>query len=90
MSITIRNSGLGSYQLFYASGGFVEGLTVTGYIIYPDLTKSSVLPFDELGDGIYVGIVPYVRKTMEYDEKYGMVIKENGETKYFGLIQMIN
>ena len=90
MSISIRNLGKGNFQLFYAPSGFKVGLVVTGYLIYPDFSKSPVLSFTELGDGVYAVNVPYNRKTMEFDEKYGIVIKENGETKHFNLIQMVN
>ena len=90
MSITIRNLGKGTFQLFYAPFGFKEGLVVTGYLIYPDFSKSPILSFEELGDGVYAVNITYKRKTMEYDEKYGIVIKENGETKHFNIIQMEN
>ena len=86
--IQIRNAK--DFKLFYSSHGFNEGLDVTGYLIYPDTSKSSVLHFLELGDGIYVTAVPYERKTKEFDEKYGVVIKENGETKHFDFIRIVN
>jgi len=86
--IQIRNSR--DFQLLYASKGFTEGLDVIGYLIYPNLTKSDILTFSELGDGIYAVSVPYKRQTEELDEKYGVVVKENGETKHFEIIRMIN
>lgn len=90
MAITIRNLGKGNFQLFYSPHGFKEGLNVTGYLIYSDFSKSGVLNFVELGDGVYAINVPYDRKTLEFDEKYGVVIKEDGETKHFDIIRMIN
>jgi len=90
MSIYIRNQGLGSFQLLYASRGFHEGLEVTGYLIYPNKTKSNVEIATELGDGIYSLSFPYERQTLEYEDKYGIVVKENGTTRYFGTILMIN
>jgi len=40
-------------RLFYKAAGFKEGITVTGYFIQPDLSKTAMLAFTELYDGIY-------------------------------------
>ena len=77
------------FQIFYASVSFQEGLTVTGYVIYPDLTKSDVLEFDELGDGIYSGLFPFEKKSNNRIEKYGIVMKEDGATKLFEIIDLV-
>jgi len=77
------------FQIFYASAGFKEGLTVTGYIIYPDMTKSNILEFDELGDGIYSGLFPFEKKSNNLIERYGLVMKENGVTKLFEIVNLI-
>ena len=77
------------FQIFYASVGFQEGLTITGYVIYPDLTKSDVLEFDELGDGIYSGLFPFEKKSNNRIEKYGVVMKEDGVTKLFEIIDLV-
>lgn len=90
MNIVIHIRGADSFQLLYSSWKFKTGLTVTGYLIYPDLTKSPVMDFDELGDGVYAVAAPYEKKTQEHDEKYGVVIKENGETMSFGFVRLIN
>ncbi|MCK4789704.1 MAG: hypothetical protein KAV87_38545, partial [Desulfobacteraceae bacterium] len=68
---------------------FQEGLTITGYVIYPDMTKSDVLEFDELGDGIYSGMFPFVKKSNNQIERYGLVMKENGVTKLFDIVNLI-
>ena len=86
--IQIRNKG--EFQLLYSSAGYAGGLNVTGYLIYPDLTKSSITSFVDIGDGIYAATFTHIRKTQDLDEKYGIVIKENGDVKYFGFIKIIN
>lgn len=90
MNITVQIRNSTEIQLLYSAEKFTTGLNVTGYLIYPDLSKSSVLTFNELGDGIYVAMFPYTRKTTELDEKYGIVVKENGITKHFDFIKLIN
>jgi len=77
------------FQIFYVSVGFQEGLTITGYVIYPDMTKSDMLEFDELGDGIYSGLFPFEKKSNNRIERYGLVMKENGVTKLFEIINLI-
>lgn len=76
------------FQIFYAAASFQEGLTITGYVIYPDITKSDVLEFEELGDGIYSGLFPFVKKSNNRIEKYGLVMKENGVTKLFEIVNL--
>lgn len=74
------------FYLLYNSVGFVEGVFVTGYLIYPDLQKGKVFIFDEMGDGIYSAKVALdVEKDSgdELMEKYGLVIKENGTVRKF-------
>ena len=61
ITITVRHYE-NVFQVFYASAGFQKELTVTGYVIYPDMTKSDVLEFEELGDGIYSGLFPFEKK----------------------------
>lgn len=78
-----------AFQLFYASTGFQEGLIVTGYVIYPDMTKSNTQEFDELGDGIYSGLFPFEKKSNNRIERYGIVMKENGIVKLFEIINLI-
>ena len=77
------------FQLFYASKDFQEGLIVTGYLIYSDLTKSDVQTSEELGDGIYSVLFPYIQKSNKRIERYGLVMKENGVTKLFEIINLI-
>lgn len=88
--VVIPIRGKSSFNLLYSSQGFVTGLTVTGYLIYPDVTKSGVVSFDEIGDGIYSASFSYQQKIPEHTEKYGIVVKENGDIKYFGFIEIIN
>lgn len=88
ITITVRHHE-NVFQVFYASAGFKERLTVTGYVIYPDLTKSDVLEFDELGDGVYSGLFPFEKKSNNRIEKYGIVMKENGVTKLFEIIDLV-
>lgn len=77
------------FQVFYASTSFQEELTITGYVIYPDMTKSDVLEFDELGDGVYSGLFPFEKKSNKRIEKYGLVMKEDGVTKLFEIIDLV-
>jgi len=77
------------FQIFYVSKGFQEDLTVTGYLIYSDLTKSDVQTFEELGDGIYSMLFPYIQRSNKRTERYGLVVKENGVTKLFDIINLI-
>jgi len=88
VTITLRHHE-GVFQLFYASKGFQEGLIVTGYFIYSDLTKSDVQTFEELGDGIYSVFFPYVQKSNKKIERYGVVVKENGVTKLFEIVNLM-
>lgn len=90
MNIVIQIRDNSHFRLLYVATKFRTGLTVTGYLIYPDATKSGTITFDELGDGIYTQIFPYVRKTRELDEKYGVVMKEDGKVKGVDFIKMIN
>lgn len=83
MPIYISITNETSIQLLYSSKDFVGGLSVTGYLIYPDLTKTSVIVFDELGDGIYVGVFPNEHLTDKTTVRYGVVVKENGITAMF-------
>ena len=87
ITITLRHHE-GVFQVFYASKGFQESLTVTGYLIYSDLTKSAVQTFEELGDGIYSVLFPYTQKTNKRIERYGIVMKENGVTKLFEIVNL--
>ena len=77
------------FQIFYFAINLQEGLTITGYVIYPDMTKSDVLEFDELGDGIYSGLFPFEKKSNNRIEKYGIVMKEDGATKLFEIIDLV-
>ena len=88
INVTVRHHE-NVFQIFYASISFQEELTVTGYVIYPDMTKSDVLEFDELGDGIYSGLFPFEKKSNNRIEKYGLVMKENGVTKLFEIVNLI-
>ena len=88
ITITVRHHE-NVFQIFYFAKNFQEGLTITGYVIYPDMTKSDVLEFDELGDGIYSGMFPFVKKSNNRIERYGIVMKENGVTKLFDIVNLI-
>ena len=88
ITITLRHHE-GVFQVFYTSRNFQEGLTVTGYLIYSDLTKSDVQTFEELGDGIYSAFFPYIQKSNKRIERYGLVGKENGVTRLFEIINLI-
>lgn len=76
------------FRLLYSAEGFVEGVTVTGYFIYPNLTKSDVFTFDELGDGVYSTTITHNQQTNSYFEKCGLVIKENGIVRKFEIVQI--
>ena len=89
MSITVTLIGEDSFTLLYASVGFSVGLTVTGYVIYPDMEKSDEFAFDELGDGIYGVSIPYTNKRNWITDKYGIVVKENGVPKKFEIVDII-
>ena len=88
MAVFISTVGKSTIDLMYSSVNFVEGLTVTGYLIYPDLTKSSVVTFDELGDGIYWGCLPNKHKANKPVVRYGVVIKENGVITKFDFLSI--
>ena len=88
ITITLRHHE-GVFQIFYSSKGFQEGLTVTGYLIYTDLTKSDVQTFEELGDGIYSMLFPYVQRSNNRIERYGLVMKENEVTKLFEIVNLM-
>lgn len=79
-----------TYHLLYSSQKFVDGLTVTGYFIYPDMSKSDIFTFDPLGDGIYYVKLPHTRKTSLNVEKYGLVVKEDGVVKKFEMVHIQN
>ena len=88
MSIPIILWGQDTFQLLYSATGFAEGLTVTGYLILPDLTKSAVVAFEELGDGIYVGLMPFTKVRNRKKERLGLVVKENGIVKKFEIVDL--
>ena len=90
MTISILRDNKDNFQLLYSSIQFATGLTVTGYLIYPDLTKSDPFTFNEEGDGIYSITITHSRKTNTNIEKYGLVIKEDGVVKKFEIIQNQN
>jgi len=71
-----------SFHLFFVAKRFQEGLTVTGYLIYPNLSKSDVVNFVELGDGIYVGEFPFSKKT-PFSEKVWSVNQGEWDTGPF-------
>lgn len=83
--------GQDEFRVLYSSAGYKDGLVVTGYLIYSDLEKSAIIEFMELGDGIYAGTFPHEkqRNMTLATEKYGLVIKENGETKRFEIISLV-
>ena len=87
ITVTLRHHE-GVFQVFYQSLNFQEGLTVTGYLIYSDLTKSDVQTFEELGDGIYSMLFPYIQKSNKRVERYGFVGMENGVTKLFEIVNL--
>ena len=89
-TIILQRRNKDEYVLLYNSVKFKTGLTVTGYIIYPDLSKSAVYTFDELGDGIYNAVIPFEYDSGENISKYGVVVKENGKTKQFRLLRVID
>lgn len=88
MSVPITLWGKDTFQLLYASAGYVAELTVTGYLILPDLTKSVVVAFEELGDGIYTGLMPFTKVRNRRKERLGLVIKEDGVVKKFEIIDL--
>lgn len=88
MSISVLIDNKKDFCLLFSATKFKTGRTVTGYFIYPDLTKSDVFTFDEIGDGIYAITTTHHWKTDSNIEKYGLVIKENGIVKKFEIIQI--
>ncbi len=88
ITVTLRHHE-GLFQVFYQSLNFQEGLTVTGYLIYSDLSKSDVQTFEELGDGIYSVLFPYTQRSNKRIERYGLVMKENGVTRLFEIVNLI-
>lgn len=87
--ITAVNDGGSSIRLFYAATLFQEGLTVTGYAIYDDATKSAVVSFTDLDDGIYTATMPIVQTNKSASEKYGVLVKENGIPKEFEILLVV-
>lgn len=45
--------GTGTHRLIYKAQNFNTGLTVTGYVWNPSLTKSALQTFTEVSDGLY-------------------------------------
>lgn len=88
MTVPITLWGQEAFQLLYSSTGYTEGLTVTGYLILPDLTKSVVVEFEDLGDGIYAGLMPFIKTRNRMKEKLGLVMKEDGVVKKFEIIDL--
>ncbi len=88
--ITVVNDGGSDFVLFYASSEFAEGLDVTGYVIYTDLQKSKEYEFSPLGDGIYASSISIRKTNKSASEKYGVVVKENGEVKEFDIVQIVH
>ena len=88
MSVPITLWGEDSFQLLYSSTGYTEELTVTGYLILPDLTNSVVVTFEELGDGVYAGLMPFTKVRNRRKERLGLVIKEDGVVKKFEIIDL--
>lgn len=89
MSVEIILNNEKNFHLLYSAEKFTTDLTITGYFIYPDLEKSAVFTFEEIGDGIYSSVIINNRKGRVNTEKYGIVIKENGEVKKFEVIQIL-
>jgi hypothetical protein len=89
MTFTVVLNNGKKFHLLYSAQKFETGLTVTGYFIYPDLQKSQVFSFSELDDGVYAVEVTNDREKQSNVEKYGIVIKENGEVKKFDVIQIV-
>ena len=88
MSITVILNNKKNFHLFYSAEKFATGKTVTGYFIYPNLEKSDDFLFDDLGDGIYSAEIINNRTGISSREKYGIVVKEDGEVKKFEMIQI--
>ncbi len=77
--------------IFYQAVGFREEVAVTGFIIFPDMTKSLESSFTELGDGIYyLKVCLKGLKGYKDMDKFGVVIKENDVTKKFETIFVDN
>lgn len=72
-------------RVYYHTRKFTEGVNVTGYFILPNdgADCSEVYTFTEVKDGIY-----YLDITYRIIGKYGLVIKEDGETKLFEIFKV--
>ena len=90
MAFTILIENKKEFRLFYSAVKFKTGKTVTGYFIYPNLTKSDVFTFDELGDGVYTVTITHKKQTNSNMDKYGLVIKENGSVKRIEIVYIQN
>lgn len=88
MTISVILNNETEFHLLYSAEGFIKGLTVTGYFIYPNMQKSDVFTFDELGDGIYAVVINHTRELVSNTEKYGLVLKEDGIVKKFEIIRI--
>lgn len=77
--------------ILYQTLAFREGVDVSGYIIYPDMSKTVETSFTELGDGIYfLRICLQGREGFQDKDKFGIVIKENGAVTKFETILVDN
>jgi len=74
---------IGKNRVFYKASNFQEGLTVSAYVVNPDLTESDNFNLVEIADGIY-----YFDYVFKQYGKYGCLIRENGEKKLFVAIQV--
>lgn len=88
MGIKVTIEGGHGFQLFYQAEKFATHKNVTGYLIFPDMSKSETFVFNELGDGIYEKFCDYERKTDSHIEKYGLVVKEDATVKFFDIIHV--
>lgn len=90
MAFTILIDNKKEFRLLYSAVKFKAGKTVTGYFIYPNLAKSDVFTFDDIGDGVYAVTITHKKQTDSNMDKYGLVIKENGVVKQIEIVYIQN
>jgi len=76
-------------QVLYSARSFEINLNITAYLIYPDLTKSDIIIFSELGDGIYAGLFNLDLSKGRHIMKCGVLIKEGNIPSLFDIIEII-
>jgi len=75
----------GVNRIWYKSAGFKEGQEVKVQFTYPDLTKSGIMPLNEMSDGLY-----YVDFDFIFIGNYAAIFFEGVEKSTFKSFDIFN